>query len=532
MECWLARARTLLGQPPEAIPARYSAVRNRIGALRCPPTDWTAKTLADTKSNAKGALLWFRREEGLPSDGVPLTPSWAVLHGELEDRSTRYRLAPLMRFCSAIGVEPEGVDDAVLDRFLDHREKTSTRRSDAASRRIIARLWNACIGTIPGWPDTKLVVPPVTGRGGLDWEDFSEGWRSSVNDHLEGLTRIRRDKNGHRLAPCKPSTIEMRKRELLAAAKMAVKAGVPIELLTSLSAMLQPEVVNKIIDAYWSNNGDVPSTFTINLGGRFVAIAAQIGCDEHGLRQLGDIRYALEQHREEGMTEKNLAVVRAVWTPGIWARICALPEKLMKKARAMRRHAPIRAALLAQIAVAVAILTVAPIRLGNLAAIRLDKNLTKPGGPDSNYWLQFPKYDVKNRRALQFALDEAVAKIIDEYVFDHRPALMRGANDDWLFPGRSTNHKEKISFSTQIVNQVQRSCGLRVTVHQYRHAAAAMILKHRSGEYELVRCLLGHKSVATTMRFYIDLETTAANDIYTGLLRQNLESSEDGDDNE
>jgi hypothetical protein len=28
---------------------------------------------------------------------------------------------------------------------------------------------------------------------------------------------------------------------------------------------------------------------------------------------------------------------------------------------------------------------------------------------------------------------------------------MRGSNADWLFPGESGNHKEKISFSTQIV---------------------------------------------------------------------------------
>jgi integrase len=520
-------------QPLELIPARLSAIRNRMASLRYPPGDWTAKTLANIKSSGKAALLWFRREQGLPSDGPALTPSWASLHCRLGDRSTRYRLAPLMRFCSAVGIEPESVDEAVLDRYLEHREKTSTRRSDTACRRIIARLWNGCVGTIQDWPVKTLVVPPVNGRGGLDWNDFSEGWRSGVNAYLESLTRIRRDRNGHRLAPCKPSTIETRKRELLAAAKMAVQAGVPIESLTSLGAMLQPEVVNKIIDAYWTQNGDVPSTYTINLGCRFVAIAHQTGCvDEDGLRQLGDLRYALEQHREEGMTEKNLAVVRAVLTPGVWSRIVNLPEKLMKRARAMRRHAPVRAALLAQIAVAVAILIVAPIRLGNLAAIRLDKNLTKPGGPGSNCWLQFPKYDVKNRRTLQFALDAAVTKIIDEYVFDHRPALMRGANDDWLFPGRSTNHKEKISFSTQIVQQVQKSCGLRVTVHQYRHAAAALILKHRPGEFELVRCLLGHKSVETTKRFYIDLETTAASDIFTDLVRQNLEQSEEGDDHE
>jgi hypothetical protein len=514
--------------PAESIPARYSAVRGRILALRSPPFDWTPKTLANTKSTAKTALLWFRREEGLGSDGVPMTRDWQKLHQRLTDPSTRYRLAPLMRFCSAIGVQPESVDEHVLGRFLRHREATSSRAGDLAARRIMAKLWNGCVGAIVGWPDRTLYVPPVNGRGGLSWQDLPEGWRSDVNAYLGTLTRIRRDKNGHRLAPCNSSTITTRERELVAAAKMAVRAGVTLESLTSLATMLHPQVVNTIIDAYWRKDGDVPTTYTISLACRFEAIARQTACLGAGeLTQLGDLRYAMEQHREEGMTEKNLAVIRAVLTPGVWGRFARLPEQLMEQAQGMRTSAPVRAALLAQTAVAVGVELVAPVRLGNLAAIKLGVNLIKPGGPDTNYWLQFPKFDVKNKQALQFAFNDKLTKLIDEYVFDFRPILMNGRNEDWLFPGRSTDHKEKIGFSTQIVDQVEKATGIRITVHQYRHAAAAMILKHRPGEYELVRQLLGHKSVETTKRFYLDLETTAASEIYTDILRRMVEAPQE-----
>jgi integrase len=161
--------------------------------------------------------------------------------------------------------------------------------------------------------------------------------------------------------------------------------------------------------------------------------------------------------------------------------------------------------------------------LGNLASIRLGENLTKPGGPRSIFWLTFPKYDVKNRVSLQFKLDETVTAIIDEYVHDFRPALMRGSNADWLFPGMSGKHKEKISFSTQIVDRVEKSTWLRITVHQFRHAAGALILKHRPGEYELVRRILGHKSAQTTMKFYLELETTQASEIFTDIVHQRLD---------
>jgi integrase len=69
---------------------------------------------------------------------------------------------------------------------------------------------------------------------------------------------------------------------------------------------------------------------------------------------------------------------------------------------------------------------------------------------------------------------------------------------------------------------VQKASGFRITIHQYRHAAGALILKHRPGEFELVRCLLGHKSVETTRRFYLDLETTMASETYTDIVRQKI----------
>ena len=86
----------------------------------------------------------------------------------------------------------------------------------------------------------------------------------------------------------------------------------------------------------------------------------------------------------------------------------------------------------AQIAVAVAMLPEAPVRASNLAAIRISENLIRPGGPDAPYLLVFPDYDVKNQVDLTFELDEYVTAVIDEYVHDYRPALMRGSNEDSL----------------------------------------------------------------------------------------------------
>ena len=171
---------------------------------------------------------------------------------------------------------------------------------------------------------------------------------------------------------------------------------------------------------------------------------------------------------------------------------------------------------------AVAIETAAPVRASNLAAIRLGENLIKPGGPDTPYWLVFPDYDVKNRVDLEFPLNASVTAIIDEYVHEFRPTLLLGSNDDLLFPGASGGHKDAHHFGNQITARVEKVTGLRITLHQFRHAAAAIYLKHRPGDYETVRRILGHRSVQTTIRFYCSLETTHATRLFGEIVQQHL----------
>jgi site-specific recombinase XerD len=112
--------------------------------------------------------------------------------------------------------------------------------------------------------------------------------------------------------------------------------------------------------------------------------------------------------------------------------------------------------------------------------------------------------------------------LIDEYVHEFRPALLRGSNASWLFPGEAGKPKVAITFSLQITLRIQKAIGLRITVHQFRHAAAAIYLKHRPGDYETVRRLLGHRDIQTTTHFYCGLQTTQATEQFGKLIRQHI----------
>jgi len=521
--CSLRQIAKMIDRPMECIAARWTSARFPIGRLHHARVGANPKTLANHKSNAKAALLWFASERNVPRRGMPLTREWEQLRSRLPDRRARSVLSHLMRYCSPRGMVPAAVDGTAIDTYMRYRAETTALACDAAARRSIARAWNRCIGVVEGWPANRLVEPASKAMKGPAWEDFPEGLRSDVEAHLNRLTQIRRSAKGKRIRPCKPTTIRRCRAELEAAARMAVRIGIPIASLDSLGALLHPDVAEQIIDAYWKADGEEPRIYTIELGQKFLSIARETGCvDEAALERLDDMRVSLDFHRRDGLTEKNLAVIRQVLSGNVWTEVVNLPRLLMAQARSVREHAPVKAAVMAQMAVGIAILTFAPARLSNLVHIRLDENLIRPGGLGTPYMLVFPRYDVKNRQDLQYPFDAELTALIDEYIHEFRSTLLRGSNELWLFPGESGGCKGAKTFSDQITERIDKATGMRITVHQFRHAAAAIYLKHHPGDYETVRRILGHRNIQTTIKFYCGLETMHANLMFGDIVRKHM----------
>jgi integrase len=521
--CSLRQVCIRIGRPVESIPGRWSGVEFHVRHLHHARLGCSPKTLANHKANARAALVWFDGVKTGPTYGIELSPSWLALRSKIPEEHQRRRLSGFIRYASASGIEPENIGEEVLDEYMRYRAETTALASDEAARRCIARAWNACVANSKGWPSKRLIEPPVKALTQIPWEAFPETLRTDIENYLAGFTKIRRGARGKRIRPCKPSTIATRRRELQAFARMAVQQGAPVESLKSLAALLHPDLAEKVLNAYWEQNGEEPSTSTIDMGWKIVSVARETKClSEAELARLDDMRAALEEHRRKGLTDKNRAVVRQVLTEGIWDDVVALPGKMMEKARKLRDQAPVKAAVTAQLATAIAIFTFAPIRLGNLISIKLEENLIRPGGPNSPYWLVFPDYDVKNRVTLQFKLVPELSELIDEYINDYRPALLRGSKDLWLFPGQKRQIKNSRTLSLQVTQRVMKDTGLRITVHQFRHAAAAIFLKHRPGQYELVRQMLGHKNIQTTMSFYVGLENIQATEIFGDIIKQRL----------
>lgn len=153
--------------------------------------------------------------------------------------------------------------------------------------------------------------------------------------------------------------------------------GVPIGSLRSLADLVSPPIVRQILDHYLAKKGGKIVTFTIDMAERLYAIArTYVKAPEEHLRRLERFCLKLRRERRHGLTEKNMAVIRAFKDPQNHTRLRALPGQLFDEALA-ERDALVQAAVTAEIGLAIQIELVAPMRLANLSALHLEKNVIR-----------------------------------------------------------------------------------------------------------------------------------------------------------
>src|SRR4051794_27442473 len=92
---------------------------------------------------------------------------------------------------------------------------------------------------------------------------------------------------GDRWLPCEPraqkeerlgqaleggqSEHDPRGADIAAFVRKAVRIGVPVEELTSLSRLLDPALVERVLEAYQTENGGNAKTYTIELGWKLLS---------------------------------------------------------------------------------------------------------------------------------------------------------------------------------------------------------------------------------------------------------------------
>ncbi len=508
--CSIRRLAKFLERDPAHLPARLGALRYGLARLHHARLGISRKTLQNHIANLKAAVRHVAGVKHLSGRGIALTPDWKALYDQLTVLRPRLGLSSFLKYCSATGIDPSSVSDGSVEAFICYASEVQFTVKPHDLHKQVARCWNLAREAVPDWPQTILTVPDFRQQpASLPWEAFELSFVEDVEHYLSRLGGKNLLDEDAPDQPCKPSTINTRRNYLRLAASAAVKQGVPVGALRSIADLVSAPVVRLILEHYLAKKDGKIVTFTIDLAERLYAIArVYVKAPEEQLRQLERYCIKLRRQRRSGLTEKNMAVIRAFKDPQTRARLNALPRRHFDEALA-ERDALFQAAVKAEIALSIQFELVAPMRLANLAALHLEKNIIRVGGPEPTYHLVIPPEDVKNDLPLEYPLPKVVSEMLGRYLAVFRPRLCRSDNP-WLFPGKGDGHKAKGTLSSQIIKRIVKELGIRVTPHQFRHLAAAFILEKDPANYEFVRRVLGHKNLQTTINFYVGLETVEA----------------------
>ena len=358
---------------------------------------------------------------------------------------------------------------------------------------------------IEGWPQIGLSVPDHRGYWVSGWDRFPESLHRDCQawlDRLAGCDLLEEAP----FRPVRPATLAHREWQIRAFASALMGMGRDPATVTCLADLVEIKAFKTGLRFFLDREGGPPTTAIADLARTLKAVARHhVRAEPPHLDQMGGVIRRLAPRRI-GLTETNRTRLRPFDDPQNIRALLKRPEELMRQAR---RHPNLqRGAVRAQLAAAVEILLMAPVRISNLVKLDIERNLVRPGLGKALH-IVIGAEEVKNREPLEYPLSPESIDLLECYIREFRPHLISPGNTA-LFPGIGGGPKNQAFFGTQISRTVRAHTGLRVHPHLFRHITAKLYLDQNPGSYEVVRRVLGHRSIDTTVGFYTGLETPAA----------------------
>jgi integrase len=511
----LMTAARMLGLPPEAVPCEVAWLNARL--FQRPPASFGigARRFRNVMSDLRAVLrrLGLHAERGYGEVGLP--EAWRDLLGGIRHPAQRAGLRAFARFCAGRSLGPAEISDQVLAAYAAEDAASRLSAGGAGRAADIARVWNSIIqGSLSAATLPSLTAPRRREPYTLPFEAYPISFQAEVarfRDRLAcatGTEVFALDGPGRRL---RPATVAVRVFALRQAAAALVLQGMAPTDLTSLRDLVEPvERAGRILDHFHQRADG-------RAGGQMAIIAEtlrqvakyQVRLAGPALQQIEAWCRRTRPRRQQGLSGKVRDRLRRLIEPRSRALLLHLPGELLRRARQPNQDASV-AARWAMLATAIEILLVCPLRMRNLTGLRLDQHLQRLDVRGNRIThLILAETETKNSEALEWPLPPESAKLIDAYIRDFRPSLASGVNP-YLFPGADGGSRTQNALAVAITGIIEREVGVRVHPHLLRHFAAWLHLSAYPGEYEMVRRVLGHRSVQTTITMYCGLEAPAA----------------------
>lgn len=509
--------------PEENVPASAKYIREKLERVHVITASVSPRRIQNVRSLVLGAM----REAGLSTKLAPYaTPfsaewhcRWDLLDGDTYAKS---ELSRFFHFCSAQGIEPGAVTDAVSAQFLAAIEAESLLVKPKTRHQSMCRVWNKKVEqhANDGWPQVRLTVPRYDQRlYRVAADKVSTAVVADIEAYLEHLRG--KDIFSGLPKPFRPKSVKAVEGHIWRFLSALHHSGLDLSGTPSLDALITPELVKRAMRWFLERNGQKTSKHIGEIAWALRCYAVKYR--EPSTEIATFFTEVLPKLREQktGLSPKNLTAMTQFDDPSTVERFLLLPQRLWDKAIAKSRTGDTKAPrqsihLLVQSAIAIEILQGAPIRIENLINLRLDQHIVRQG---KRVRIVVPAAEVKNNQNLDFLLSEATSARIERYIADWRSQFLPRSNP-FLFPGRNGRPKDQSALRKQIEKTLWDHAAIKLTPHQFRHAAAKIVLDARPGFYEVVRKLLGHKSMVTTYNHYAGAETQAAVELYGEIINE------------
>jgi integrase len=491
-----------LGRRLEEVPADPRLLANRLAEVAPVGIGLSSGRWANVKSLLRAAMsLTDYANPG--NHRSPLSLSWQQLWDHLPTRTAKTCLSRFMHFASAAEKEPDAV---TAETFVAYRAYLDTTLLKDPDRTYCATIdgWRAARAVIVGWPDIEVIRPNRHNLWALPLGNFPESFRLDLRVWLDRLSGDDLMSDGP-LRPLRPITRKSHAAQISRFASAVVLAGCDVETIASLTDLVSIGAFAKGLTFLLRERGNQPAG-VINIAGTLKAIARHhVGAGQQHLDEMTRIIRRIGP-RQQGLTPKNRARLRPLDDPQNVRALLGLPAKLMDLATRERR--PYKAALLSQTAVAIEILEMTLMRMRNLVGLDIETHLIRVRR-NGSVFIVIEADETKNHTAQEFPLPTESVKMIDRYLAEYRPVITDQRNSA-LFPGKKGGAKHVNTLAEQIKSAVWIHAGLRWNPHLFRHAGVKLHIDENPGGYGVPRRVLGHRSDATTTRFYDGQGTAAA----------------------
>jgi integrase len=329
----------------------------------------------------------------------------------------------------------------------------------------------------------------------LSWSQFPETLQQEVMGYLQTRSAPTVLDDDHRII--KPRTVRQHIELLRRFASLLVKDGIGPQQLTTLAKLLDPGMAKRGLGLLLREGQTTPkAAATANA---LCSIARYLDVPKEQVAELSKWARKLRT-RPTGMVLKNKQRLAPLKDPAIKRKLVQLPLKIARKMEKIDKPTHTQAIRM-RFALAVGILQFAPMRVSNLASLDRERHIGQLKLGTGPIHIAIPADQVKNTQPLHYLLPEEVANLVALYWNRFRPLLLN-APSTALFPSSNGQPMASKALARSIREGIGRELGLKINAHLFRHISALLYLSHNPGDYETVRRVLGHKSVATTIACY------------------------------